>query len=520
MADYLADPPTRANVQAAMNSATSPGDRVVLGAGTEAWTSGVSWSAPAGAVLIGAGTSATGGGDQTVIQDNYNANAQIITINMSGAFRFTGITIQSGTATAEKQNGTILFQGASTALQIDHCHFLATSYPANVKIINIGSGVYGVMYECILDLFWTNAVYFVNGRGTQGNDEWTRPTNFGGADYFFIEDCVINGIADGNNYGSRTIDGWTASKAVVRFNTLYQACVVETHGTGHSGDDRGWRSIEVYGNRATTSAAALASPQGPNFSAVHISGGTALGWGNSWNQVYKNIYLLAVTRRNNATYTQNATPSGWGYAGTEFNGTGSNWDGGTFNGTDTIKGYPVIDMPGRAAGDLLTGSFPNKVNNTTGTIRWPNQALEPVYFWNNTGTNVSGWSGNVDANNTGGRAVSNRDYYLPASGIQTSKGVPFNGTSGVGWGLLEYMPDTCTAGVAYFATDQGSWNQSATNPYGVQQNGASGILYVATATDTWTEYYVPYTYPHPLRAAAGSILNVTTMNVGTLNGPT
>jgi hypothetical protein len=23
-------------------------------------------------------------------------------------------------------------------------------------------------------------------------------------------------------------------------------------------------------------------------------------------------------------------------------------------------------------------------------------------------------------------------------------------------------------------------------------------LYVATATDTWTLYYTPYTYPHPL----------------------
>src|SRR5213593_4734233 len=44
----------------------------------------------------------------------------------------------------------------------------------------------------------------------------------------------------------------------------------------------------------------------------------------------------------------------------------------------------------------------------------------------------------------------------------------------------------------------GSWNTSESNPYGVQQNGASGVLYKCTATNTWTLYYTPYTYPHPL----------------------
>src|SRR3712207_5997854 len=88
---------------------------------------------------------------------------------------------------------------------------------------------------------------------------------------------------------------------------------------------------------------------------------------------------------------------------------------------------------------------------------------------------------------------------MSASGIQTSAKSPFNGTSGTGWGTLENRPTTCTPGVAYFATDQGSWNTSTSNPYGVQQNGADGILYKCTAPDTWTVYYTPYTYPHPLQ---------------------
>jgi hypothetical protein len=156
--------------------------------------------------------------------------------------------------------------------------------------------------------------------------------------------------------------------------------------------------------------------------------------------------------------------------------------------------------------------FPNKINNTTGTIRWPNQALEPIYIWNNTGAIVSGWGGNTYSEDSGGRVVANRDYYPPASGIQTSPTSPFNGTSGTGWGTLANRPTTCTPGVAYFATDQGSWNNSTSNPYGVQMNGADGVLYKCTAPNTWTLYYQPYTYPHPL---ANSLPMITSLPTAT-----
>src|SRR4029077_20892479 len=89
-----------------------------------------------------------------------------------------------------------------------------------------------------------------------------------------------------------------------------------------------------------------------------------------------------------------------------------------------------------------------------------------------------------------------------ASRAQTSPTTPFNGSSGTGWGTLANRPTTCTPGVAYFATDQGSWNTSTSNPYGVQQNGADGVLYKCTALNTWTLYYTPYVYPHPLQSGA------------------
>lgn len=510
-ADTHSSDGSSSDVQSKMNAA-SAGDTVTLPAGTFAWTGGITWTAPAGVTLAGAGTTATGGGDQTTITDNIASGSAVlnISVNSSGLFRFTGITIQSGTG-AIKDGGTVKLVGPGT-VRIDHCHFNSTS-AANYQTIQFGAGVFGVMDHSILDLWNLNALYFYNGRqgDYMGDLEWSYPTEFGGTNYFYIEDNVINGNVSSGGYSTRIFDGFTAAKVIVRFNDVSQATLGETHATGHSGDDRGLRSQEVYCNKVTSSLA-----HDPNYAALDMGNGTSLLWGNTWNQVYKNIYLFKVTRKNNATYNQTATPGGWGYAGTAFNGTGSMWDGGTALGTDTALGYPCLDQPGRGQGDLLSGEHPNKVNTTTGTIYWPNQALEPIYIWNNVGTLVSGWGGSTYSDDSGGRVVANRDYYPPASGIQTSPTSPFNGTVGTGWGTLANRPTTCTAGVAYFATDQGSWNTSTSNPYGVQQNGADGVLYKATATDTWTLYYTPYTYPHPLQGAEGGAVAATMHVSGTV----
>jgi hypothetical protein len=484
------------DVQAAISAAMN-GYTVLIPAGSYSWTNGISWNAPPNVTVKGAGTSATGGGDQTVITDNISSGSAVlnITVASSGVFRITGITVQSGTG-ATKDAGTVRFAGPGT-LRIDHCHFNSTS-AANYKTVQFGTGVFGVMDHCILDFKNLNALYFYNGRqgagDWMGNLEWSLPTGFGGTNYFYIEDNIINGNVDSGTYSTRIFDGFTAAKVVVRFNNVSQAVLGETHGTGHAPDDRGLRSQEIYCNKVTSSLAFA-----PNFGAVDMGNGTTLVWGNTWNQVYKNIYLFKLTRKNNTTYGQTATPNGWGYAGTQFNGTGSMWDGGTALGTDTLLGYPCLDQPGRGQGDLITGGFPNKVNSTTGTIYWPNQALEPIYIWSNSGNIVSGWGGATYGDDTGGRVVANRDYYPPASGIQASPTSPFNGTQGTGWGTLANRPTTCTPGVAYFATDQGSWNTSTSNSYGVQMNGADGVLYKCTAPNTWTLYYVPYTYPHPLQ---------------------
>ncbi len=135
----------------------------------------------------------------------------------------------------------------------------------------------------------------------------------------------------------------------------------------------------------------------------------------------------------------------------------------------------VLDQPGRGQCDLLAGNPP--VDKATGQKAWPHQALEPIYGWLNRLNEKQ-----VNVGSTFPTLKENRNYY--------NENKAFDGTAGIGVGSLANRPTTCVKGVAYWATDQGKWDRT--------HSGPDGQLYVATAKNTWTLYYTPYTYPHPL----------------------
>jgi hypothetical protein len=172
----------------------------------------------------------------------------------------------------------------------------------------------------------------------------------------------------------------------------------------------------------------------------------------------------------------------------------------TFNSGNSYQIHKVL-VPahsiGRGKGDLVTYPSGNGGSQPQNP-RWLNEQLEPCYSWDSYGGSAVGlWS------QSGKVLLENRDFY----NLNTSwaPGNPL--TTGVAVGTLANRSTQCTPGiditgvtpnppgVAYWATDDGPANQ----------NGAvSGTLYVCTATNTWTKYYTPYQYPHPLVSGAPS----------------
>lgn len=87
--------------------------------------------------------------------------------------------------------------------------------------------------------------------------------------------------------------------------------------------------------------------------------------------------------------------------------------------------------------------------------------------------------------------VVNKDMFLDIIG-------PAGELAGISCGTPASRPTTCTTGQGYWATTQSCSN--LTGMVGVNPSmPISGTLYKCTAPNTWTTFYTPYTYPHPLR---------------------
>lgn len=445
------------------------GGTINFGAGSYTWNGTIIVSSTKGVNFIGSTSSATGGdGTRTVNMTGGTIHTEGIT--SSTLYRFSGFTF-SGVP-----SGSIFFnlsslEGYTLNLRVDHNTFSDLSTGGSgIMAIRVGSyspdggPTKGVADHNSVTGFYNFVFVFVFGVGA---NVAAPPSPKGTDNNFFIEDNIVN-FPNITDFGTCLIDGWNAASIVARHNTITNGTIAG-HEEGHHG---GILNYEIYNNTLIKSG--TGGYDDGTWLIHHQGSGENLFFNNVFTpKTGHSTDAIGLTDYRSCPQAQ----TGSGMAECDGNQTID----GNFSGQ---YGYPCWRQSGRMnAGAITTNGQPGD--------------LSPVYVWNNY------WSDtlakiNVNIDNPWGcsnpspstHLVSDRDYYNAVSALtQTSPTSPFNGTTGMGFGILANRPTTCTTnplesggGVGYFATDQ----------------GPQGTLYRCSATNTWTVQYTPYTYPHPL----------------------
>jgi hypothetical protein len=463
---YAVNSCNQKDVQAALDDANI-GDTIKVPAGSCTWTpaNGVpcvlnSYVSPVcmkkGGKLQGAGVGQTnitfGTGSYTF--GGLTISPDSASLSANAVFEVTGFTFNANNQ-AMNNEGTLSVRSSGTQV-LHNLKIHGNTFKNNYsKAITVNGAVNGVVYE---NTFTDNS-YSITAFGgdVQGWTTFTR--GYGRWDNLFIEDNTINYTRDDGDVGG-TDHGQGAPGIVFRYNTF--------DGRNSTG---GW----VFVIHGLQSMAVSAGYTGCGYENVlpMVAGScdetipAAEQWSTIKSEYYGNKFI-------NASYLHSmmATRGSWLMMfANDFSGAGS---------------APRIDY------DQYSCDISQKP-----TTPFFSQHVQNTYVFNNlwNGVNVP----MIKGLDFCGDASKNKPYTIRENVDYWNLKTGFNGTAGIGMGPLGNRPATCTIGVGYWAT-----NQSTTNLSGMTgdhaPNPLSGTFYKCTGTNTWTAYYSPYTYPHPLRS--------------------
>ncbi len=494
-------------------------------------------------IIIGNDSSAGYGDGSALLWNTKNTGNSPAGFSRLSGFTFKGTAGSNGYA-----GGPLIgFRGASKNLRFDHNRVEITSTSGmytsdrvagvfdHNELVNAAAGLAHQVTATHSN--WSGAETSDCGPYTCGDSSWASPSSIGTADNLIFEDNTIQNNMGLN--GQYCTDDHVGSRMVYRFNTLVN-CTLQTHGTETSGRERGARHSEIYRNSFTWTLGnfpgQITNRGGTGVYFDNTASGAGLqhfldlstyrrdddydAGGHQGSYPYGRcgiIPVLSITR-SGTTATATFPAGGAGHYSNgggsyqtfrganqaEYNGTfvtyavsdtaitftvpGSPASPATgaitmmspFDGNTDNTGYPCLDQAGAGQSILYSGggpSYPPSISPIAPAMN----ALEPVLTWNNILNGAKS-----DMLNFGLDVVrENRDSYNQVSG--------FTGAAGIGVGPLASRPTTCTKGVGYWAVDQGNWNAAA---------GQDGQFYKCTAANTWSLFYTPFTYPHPLVNAA------------------